>query len=45
MVKYEREIKIECENKDDGDIVFVEIVKTIKRLSNGRILKGAIKYG
>ncbi len=45
MVNYEREIKIECEKGDDGDIIFVEIVKVIKRLSNERKLKGTIKYG
>lgn len=45
MVKCEHDIKIECENKDDGDIVLVEIVKVIKRLSNERKLKGAIIYG
>lgn len=43
MIKYEREIKIDCENKDDGDIIFVEIVKIIKRLSNEGKLIGA--YG
>lgn len=45
MVNYERDIKVECENKDDGDIVFIEIVKVIKRLSNEGRLKGAVKYG
>lgn len=45
MVKYECGIKIECEKKDDGDLIFKEIIDTIKRLGNEGKLNGTVKYG
>lgn len=40
-----KEINVKCENEGDRDLIFVELVKIIKKLGNERKFKGAIEYG
>ena len=37
-------ITIECEKEKDMEIIFIETVRIIKRLSNEGKLKGIVKY-
>lgn len=38
-------ITVECEKEKDMEMLFCEIVKIIKRLSNERKLEGIVEYG
>lgn len=38
-------ITIECEKKKDMEVIFTDVAKIIKKLSNERKLEGAIQYG